>query len=169
MTCHPTRFVPPSFTGGLGCALIAGALLATTPGSASAFAQIPAAARSTVDRHYGFNIDRQLWLNPVAHGYQHGYEDGFHRGEWAHQLYDHPPAIGKQTAWKHADRGYVPAMGDREEFRRGYRQGYEQGYEDAYSGHAFQALVWLQKQIPSLACLSGCHPPLAAARPPAQR
>lgn len=169
MTCDPIRFVHPLLTGWLGCALIAGALLATTPGSARAFAQTSEAARSTVDRHYGLVIDRQLWLNPVAHGYQHGYEDGFHRGEWAHQMYDHPPAIRKQADWKKADRGYVSAMGDREEFRRGYRQGYEQGYVDAYSGHSFQALVWLQRQIPSLACLSGCRPPLVAVRPPAPR
>lgn len=145
---------------------MAGVFLGLIPGHAHAFGQsAPAPARYTVDRHYGFTIDQQLWLNPAAHGYQHGYEDGFHRGEWAHQMFDHPPAIKKQSDWKHADRGYEPAMGEREEFRRGYRKGYEQGYEDAYSGHPFQALLWLQRQNPRLVCLSGCRPALAAVRP----
>ncbi len=168
MTRHPIQCVRQSLSGGIGFALIAGSLLATTCGGAHASAQTPQAARSTVDRHYGFAIDRQLWLNPEAHGYQHGYEDGFHRGEWAHQMYDHPPAIHKHADWKKADRGYVPAMGNRDEFHRGYRVGYAQGYEDAYSGHPFQALLWLQRQLPTLACLSGCRL-LGAARPQAPR
>jgi len=151
-------------------ALNAALLLTLVAGPGLALAQKPTTlAHTTADRHYGLVIDRYLWLNPVAHGYQHGYEDGFHSGEWAHQMYTHPPAIDKQADWKHADRGYELAMGNREEFRRGYRMGYRQGYEDAYSGHSFQALRGLQQQVPSLACLAGCPAPLVAARRKAPR
>src|ERR1700738_232474 len=64
------------------------------------------------------------------HGYQHGYRDGLRQGRA--ELSSNATHSFETEAFRRADQGYDPHIGEREDFQQGYRNGYKDGYDDAY-------------------------------------
>jgi flagellar biosynthesis/type III secretory pathway protein FliH len=64
------------------------------------------------------------------HGYQHGYRDGLRLGRA--DLSRNATHSFETEAFRRADQGYDPHIGEREDFQQGYRNGYKDGYDDGY-------------------------------------
>lgn len=81
---------------------------------------------------------------PFAHGYMHGYEEGFHRGDLDLQMGRSFQALKKQDGFKKIV-GYRKEFGDRNSFDEGYRKGYAVGYTDSYAGRNFRAIQLVEQ------------------------
>jgi len=65
-------------------------------------------------------------------GYQDGLLDGQHDRQTGHSF--RPTHDGN---YRHADRGYSPLFGNKDEYKLAYRQAYESGYDRGYNGERF--------------------------------
>ncbi len=93
-----------------------------------------AASVSYAQDNYGGSIDAR------EHGYQHGYRDGVRQGR-ADVNANARPNYDRED-YRHADLGYEPYMGERDDFRKGYREGYKAGYDDGYFGKQTRSSVY---------------------------
>jgi hypothetical protein len=82
-------------------------------------------------RNYGFNAARQ-------YGFQDGYNDGVGDRNNGHSF--RPTHDGN---YKHADRGYDPRFGSKDQYKTAYRQAYEQGYQQGYN--RYNGGVWQRR------------------------
>lgn len=76
----------------------------------------------------------------LMRGYRTGYSDGFPAGRSDSSKQVDRDARAK-AEYQQADRAYLPAFGNLEEYRDGYRQGFEAGYKDGYEGKAFDSTI----------------------------
>lgn len=83
---------------------------------------------------YGGSVDAR------EHGYQHGYRDGLRQGRADLNANARPNYDSED--YRHADLGYEPYLGERDDFRKGYREGYKAGYDDGYSGKQIRSDVY---------------------------
>jgi hypothetical protein len=74
-----------------------------------------------------------------VHGYIHGYEAGFHRGDLDLQL-GHQ-ALTAPHKFHAGDGGYRSNFGDKHVFLQGFQQGLLTGYGDAYHGVVFRGVA----------------------------
>ena len=63
---------------------------------------------------------------------QIGYQDGLNDGR-SDRNTGHSFRPTHDDNYKHADRGYSSAMGNKQEYKDTYRQGYERGYNEGYN------------------------------------
>lgn len=75
---------------------------------------------------YGLNAARQ-------YGYQDGINDGVGDRRNGHSF-----RPGHDNNYKHADRGYDPRFGNKNDYKASYRQAYEQGYQQGYNGNPWR-------------------------------
>ena len=78
------------------------------------------------NRGYGFNAARQ-------YGYQDGLNDGIGDRNNGHSF-----RPGHDSNYKHADRGYDPRFGNKNDYKAYYRQAYEQGYQQGYNSNPWR-------------------------------
>jgi hypothetical protein len=76
----------------------------------------------------------------LMRGYRTGYSDGFPAGRNDSSKQIDRNARAK-AEYQQADRAYLPAFGDLEEYRDGYRQGFNAGYNDGYDGKSFDSTI----------------------------
>jgi hypothetical protein len=76
----------------------------------------------------------------LMRGYRTGYSDGFPAGrnDSSKQV---DRDVRAKAEYQQADRAYLPAFGNLEEYRDGYRQGFEAGYNDGYDGKSFDSTI----------------------------
>lgn len=74
----------------------------------------------------------------LERGYRTGYSDGYQAG-WGDQLKRARPDYRGKEDYRSADRAYIDAYGEREDYRDGYQQGYEIGYEAGYARRGFDS------------------------------
>lgn len=74
----------------------------------------------------------------LERGYRTGYSDGYQAG-WGDQLKRARPDYRSNDDYRRADRAYIAAYGDREDYRDGYQQGFEVGYEAGYARRGFDS------------------------------
>src|SRR6202043_2783684 len=84
--------------------------------------------------NYGGSVEAR------EHGYQHGYRDGVRQGR-ADLNANARPTYDRED-YRHADLGYEPFMGERDDFRKGYREGYKARYDHGYSGKPVRSSVY---------------------------
>src|SRR3984893_18879609 len=92
------------------------------------------ASLAAAQGNYGGSMDAR------EHGYQHGYRDGLRQGRADLNANARPNYDSED--YRHADLGYEPYMGERDDFRKGYREGYKAGYDDGYSGKQIRSDVY---------------------------
>jgi hypothetical protein len=75
-----------------------------------------------------------------AHGFMHGYESGFRRGDGDYQMGRGSQDARNLPEFKDSTAGYHSQFGDKEQFRRGYREGFLSGYGDSTHDRSFRAI-----------------------------
>ncbi|MDT7690102.1 MAG: hypothetical protein QOE46_2861 [Acidobacteriota bacterium] len=105
---------------------VALALAMSLMGLAAAFAFAPAARAQ--GQPYG----------ALERGYRTGYSDGYQSG-WTDQLKGAGADYRSKAEYGSADRAYIAAYGQLEEYRDGYQQGFEVGYEAGYNRRGFDS------------------------------
>lgn len=66
-------------------------------------------------------------------GSQDGYNDGLRDRQTGHSF-----RPTHDSNYKHADRGYDPRFGNKNQYKAYYRQAYQQGYQQGYNARPFQ-------------------------------
>ena len=84
--------------------------------------------------------DQQDRTGAVERGYRTGYSDGYQAG-WRDSVERAARDYRNKEDYLSADRAYVPAYGDREDYRDGYQQGFEVGYEAGYDRRGFDSTI----------------------------
>jgi hypothetical protein len=74
----------------------------------------------------------------LERGYRTGYSDGYQSG-WTDQLKGASADYRAKAEYGSADRAYIAAYGQLEEYRDGYQQGFEVGYEAGYNRRGFDS------------------------------
>lgn len=94
----------------------------------TSLALVASAAPPTFAQRYG----------ALERGYRTGYSDGYQAG-WGDQLKRARPDYRGKEDYRRADRAYIAAYGEREDYRDGYQQGYEVGYDAGYARRGFNS------------------------------
>jgi hypothetical protein len=80
----------------------------------------------------------QPGYNAAQSVYQNGFQDGMRDG--ANDLQSgHSFRAMDTDRYKHADAGYNPSFGEKEQYKQAYRQGYAAGYQQGFKGSAAAA------------------------------
>jgi hypothetical protein len=87
------------------------------------------------DRNDGYG--RGYRGNGLNAARQFGYQDGLNDGVGDRQN-GHSFRPGHDSNYKHADRGYDPRFGNRNDYKSYYRQAYEQGYQQGYNSNIWR-------------------------------
>jgi hypothetical protein len=74
----------------------------------------------------------------LERGYRTGYSDGYQAG-WNDQVKRRQADYRSKAEYRQADRAYVAAYGQLEDYRDGYQQGFEVGYGAGYSRRGFDS------------------------------
>jgi hypothetical protein len=83
---------------------------------------------------------QQNQATALMRGYRAGYSDGYPAGRTdSSKQVDRN--VRAKAEYQQADRAYMPAFGDLEEYRNGYQQGFEAGYNDGYDRKSFDSTI----------------------------
>jgi len=100
-----------------------------------------AAAGERPDIHMDGNLGSVLCQQSAfAHGFMHGYESGFRRGDGDYQMGRGAQDPRLLAEFKDSAAGYRSTYGNKEQFRRGYREGFLSGYGDSTHDRSFRAV-----------------------------
>jgi hypothetical protein len=83
---------------------------------------------------------QQEQYGSLERGYRTGYSDGYQAG-WGDQLKRAAADYRSKADYRSADRAYIAAYGQLEEYRDGYQQGFEAGYGAGYNRQGFDSNV----------------------------
>ncbi len=76
----------------------------------------------------------------LERGYRTGYSDGYQTG-WSDSLKRATADYRGKADYQRADRAYIAAYGQLEDYRDGYQQGFASGYDSGYSHRGFDSVV----------------------------
>ena len=95
------------------------------------------------DRDYRYNgyYGNYGYVDPIGSARHYGFEDGLTDGR-NDRAVGNPYRLGKDSNYKHADRGYIKAYGDKNQYRAWYRQAYEHGYQRGYGSGGYYGRSW---------------------------